>query len=120
MTEEEYTAKTAKDAIKGLEFLRRSNGKYKLIANTHDDGTISITLNEVAFPHDKAKVLSPLFALNLGDIYAQCAPSEIIERLNNDITDKYNLMQRVRENSHETMPEIALPEITLVQRDMPF
>lgn len=111
------TVDTANGAIEGLTFLRENNGKYKLLANTRNDGTISITLNEVLMAEGHSSIISPLFELNLGDVYAQCAPSEIINRLHNDITDKYDFIQRVRDASREAMPEIALVS---AQQDTPF
>ena len=106
MTEEEYATKSANDAIKGMDFIRDSNGKYKLLTSTHDDGTISITLNEVITNQGgEAEFITPIFHLLLGDIYAQCAPERIIDRLNRDISDKCDLINTIKADSNEGTPD---------------
>ncbi len=96
------------DAIRGMKFLKESNGRYKLLATTHDDGTITITLNEVVLTKDKEGLVCPLFALKLGDIYAQCAPSSIITRLNEDIDENKELIQEITDYSREMTPTLTL------------
>ena len=110
------TVEATNDAIEGLTFLRKNNGKYKLLASTRDDGTISITLNEILMTEGHSNIISPLFELNLGDVYAQCAPSEIIKRLNNDITDKYDLIRQIAE-ANEATSGLALVS---APQDTPF
>ena len=110
MTETEYATKSANDAIKGMDFIRDSNGKYKLLANNHDDGTISITLNEVtANQAGEAEFITPIFSLLLGDIYAQCAPERIIDRLNRDISEKCELINSIKADAPEIPPELDTP-----------
>ena len=94
------------DAMNGLDFLRNSRGKYKLLAATKDDGTISVTLNEIHRIGDNASVNFPVFELDMGGIYSQCAPAKIIERLNRNIQEAGDMIEQIRLDAPKT--EIAL------------
>ena len=116
----EMTRKTlneVSDAMNGLDFLRKSNGKYKLLATTKDDGTISITLNEICHIGDNVAMNDPIIELDMGDIYAQCAPARIIERLSRNIIDTGDMIKTIKADSHEAAPE---PDIDFSATDTPF
>lgn len=117
MTEMEYALEETNEAMRGIDFLTNSNGKYKLLADTHDDGTISITLNEILNKGGDAKIVMPIFSLELASIYAQCAPSRIIEHLNRDIQDAYDMIRQISEDTPDSAVQLvqATPE-TLPQK----
>lgn len=104
------------DAIRGMKFLRDNKDKYGLEVNTNADGLISLAL-----VRDNADdTFTKVFDLKMSDIFAQCCPARIIERLSHDIADKCDLIQIIKADSHEAAPDIDTTNAIDTPDKIPF
>lgn len=92
------------DINEGIKFLRDNKDKYKIIAGTNASGELTLTLIR-----DDGDSASRVFDLNMSDIYAQCNPARIIERLKRDIQESGDMIKTIEADSHEAAPEHDTP-----------
>ena len=83
------------DSIKGMSFINDSNGKYEIVIGKNNNGYFSANLIK-----NDSNGTSVVIPLNMSDIYAQCAPSKIIESLVCNIQDIHEVIAEIRDDSH--------------------
>ena len=92
------------DSIKGMAFINDNKGKYEIVINKENNGIFSARLIK-----NDSNGTSVIIPLNMSDIYAQCAPARIIERLKRDIQESGDMIKTIEADSHEAAPEHDTP-----------
>ncbi len=84
------------DSIRGMTFLNETHGKYEIVIDENNSGHFSAKLIK-----NNTNGISVVCSLNMSDIYAQCAPEKIIDRLNKDILDTSELIQTIKTDAEK-------------------
>ncbi len=81
----------------GLLFMRKNKGTYDIVLEKGNNGDFCMNL----IKHNPDDSISVVRRLDMTEIYEQCAPKRIIDRLERDMSNTRDLIDEVKSDGEE-------------------